>query len=215
MDERPFSSVKTVSSSDWSLRRSHGRIEAESAISWTGAMLGRRLPVPFTVGGTSLPPEMLGGLVFWRSMATVPANTTTLSQTSLYVLPRPIQLFILLRYITRYYCLTHACNDAVHRKLRWPVIDPPSRTPLPLLLVKAEGWVLLFGDVDVIAGICGSHDVVRTRVQQDALVVLSFYTDETDAIPGDQISIVSIQWVNKVFSQPPNVQVLLLKKFSS
>lgn len=67
-----FSSVKTESSSDWSLRRSHGRMEEESAISWTGAMLGRRPPAPFTEGGTSLPPS--GGLVLWRSMATVPVN---------------------------------------------------------------------------------------------------------------------------------------------
>lgn len=83
VDEWPFSSVKTESSSDWSLSRSHGKIEAESANSWTGAMLGLRLPVPFTVGGTSLPTGASGGVVFWRSMATVPVNTSILVHMNL------------------------------------------------------------------------------------------------------------------------------------
>lgn len=67
----PSSSDWLVSSSDWSLRRSHGRMAVESAISSTGAMLGLRLPEPFSVGSASLPLSS-GGSGFWRSMATVP-----------------------------------------------------------------------------------------------------------------------------------------------
>lgn len=43
----------------------------ESAISRTGAMLGLRLPAPFSVGNASLPLSS-GGSGFCRSMATVP-----------------------------------------------------------------------------------------------------------------------------------------------
>lgn len=49
----------------------------ESAISRTGAMLGLRLPAPFSVGKVSLPLSS-GGSGFWRSMATVPENYMTL-----------------------------------------------------------------------------------------------------------------------------------------
>lgn len=45
----------------------------ESAISRTGAMLGLRLPAPFSVGRLSLLLSS-GGSGFWRSMATVPEN---------------------------------------------------------------------------------------------------------------------------------------------
>lgn len=69
----PSSSDWLVSSSDWSLRRSQGRMEEESAISRTGAMLGRRLPAPFSVGRASLPVSS-GGSGCCRSMATVPGN---------------------------------------------------------------------------------------------------------------------------------------------
>lgn len=70
----PSSSDWVVSSSDWSPRRSHGKIAAESAISRTGAMLGRRLPDPFSAGRASLLLLLSGGFVFWRSMATVPVT---------------------------------------------------------------------------------------------------------------------------------------------
>lgn len=79
--------------------------------------------------------------------------------------------------------LTHAGDDAVHGELRGPVIDPPSGAALPLLLVEDEGGVLLLGHVDVIAGVGGGHDVARARVQQDALVVLPLYADQTHAVP--------------------------------
>lgn len=46
----------------------------ESAISRTGAMLGLRLPAPFSVGKVSLLLSS-GGSGFWRSMATVPKMT--------------------------------------------------------------------------------------------------------------------------------------------
>lgn len=61
--------------------------------------------------------------------------------------------------------LTHASDDAVHRELRGPVIDSPGSAALPLLLVEDKGGVLLLGDVDVIAGVRGSHDVARAWVQ--------------------------------------------------
>lgn len=69
--EGTSSSECAVSSSDWSLRRSHGSKEAESAISRTGAMLVRRLSGPFSEGGASLAVFPVG-LVFWKSIATVP-----------------------------------------------------------------------------------------------------------------------------------------------
>lgn len=69
----PSSSDWLVSSSDWSLRRSQGRMAEESAISKTGAMLGLRLPAPFSVGKVSLLLSS-GGSGFWRSMATVPED---------------------------------------------------------------------------------------------------------------------------------------------
>lgn len=48
-------------------------MEEESAISRTGAMLGRRLPAPFSVGRASLAVSS-GGSGCCRSMATVPGN---------------------------------------------------------------------------------------------------------------------------------------------
>lgn len=50
----------------------------ESAISSTGAMLGLRLPEPFSVGSASLAVSS-GGSGFWRSMATVPERDEQLS----------------------------------------------------------------------------------------------------------------------------------------
>lgn len=50
----------------------------ESAISRTGAMLGLRLPAPFSVGNASLPLSS-GGSGFCRSMATVPENHIQIS----------------------------------------------------------------------------------------------------------------------------------------
>ena len=133
VEEWPFSSMKTESSSDWSLRRSHGRIEEESAISWTGAMLGRRPPVPFTVGGTSLMPES-GGLVFWRSMATVPVNHIQLSFKSQISsqclcsqsrLINKVTLCIVSHPCWRWYCARGAAR--VRRK--GPRLDGPSSPP--------------------------------------------------------------------------------------
>lgn len=69
----PSSSDWLVSSSDWSLRRSQGKMAEESAISKTGAMLGLRLPAPFSVGRVSFP-HSSGGSACWRSIATVPEN---------------------------------------------------------------------------------------------------------------------------------------------
>lgn len=83
----------------------------------------------------------------------------------------------------------------MHRELRGPVIDSPGSAALALLLVEDKGGVLLLGDVDVIAGVRGSHDVARARVQQDVLVVFPLYTDQTHAIPARHILAVSIYLV--------------------
>lgn len=91
--------------------------------------------------------------------------------------------------------LTHASDDAVHWKLWRPIIKSPDRTSFPLLLIEDEGWVLLFGDVDVVACVRGSHDVARARVQQDALVVLPLYADQTHAVPARHINITDIQLI--------------------
>ena len=48
---------------------------------------------------------------------------------------------------------------------------------------EAEGGVLLLGDVDVVAGVGGRHDVAWARVQQDALVVLALHADQAHAAP--------------------------------
>lgn len=46
-----------------------------------------------------------------------------------------------------------------------------------LLLFEDEGRVLLFSDVDVVAGVCGRHDVARAWVQKYALIVFSLCAD--------------------------------------
>lgn len=46
-----------------------------------------------------------------------------------------------------------------------------------LFLFKDEGGVLLFGDVDVVAGVCGGHDVAGPRVEQDAFILFSLYAN--------------------------------------
>lgn len=51
------------------------------------------------------------------------------------------------------------------------------------LLFEDECRVLLFGDVDVIAGVSGGHDVSGARVEENALVVFSFHPDQTHTIP--------------------------------
>ena len=69
--DSPSSSDGVISSSDWSLSRSQGSRAELSATSSTGAMLGRRLPEPFSVGSASLlpplPPPLCVGRhsVFW------------------------------------------------------------------------------------------------------------------------------------------------------
>ena len=87
--------------------------------------------------------------------------------------------------------LTHAGYDAVHRELAGSVQESPGAAALPLLLVEDEGGVLLLGDVDVVAGVVGGHDVARAGVQQDALVVFPLYTDQTHAVPARHIPAVS------------------------
>lgn len=71
----PSSSDCVISSSDWSLSRSQGSRDEVSASSSTGAMLGRRLPEPFSAGSASLLLLVGRHSVFCRSMATVPGRS--------------------------------------------------------------------------------------------------------------------------------------------
>lgn len=95
---------------------------------------------------------------------------------------------------------THASDDAVHRQLRGPVVKPASRAALPLLLVEDEGRVLLFGHVDVVAGVCRRHDVPRAGVQQDALVILALDADQTHAVPVRRVTdlAVTCRWAQNM-----------------
>lgn len=81
--------------------------------------------------------------------------------------------------------LTHAGNDAVHRQSGGGVIEACDGEPLIVLFLLLEDKcrVLLLSDVDVVAGVSGGHDVSGARVQENALVVLSFYSDQTHTIP--------------------------------
>lgn len=81
--------------------------------------------------------------------------------------------------------LTHAGDDAVHGKPGGGVVEAGDRQALVvlLLLLEDEGRVLLLGDVDVVAGVGGGHDVPGARVQKDALVLLPLHADQTHAIP--------------------------------
>lgn len=75
--------------------------------------------------------------------------------------------------------LTHAGYDALHGEARGGVVQTRDWQALAVLLFlfKDEGGVLLLGDVDVVAGVCGSHDVAGTRVEQDAFILFSLYTN--------------------------------------
>lgn len=81
--------------------------------------------------------------------------------------------------------LTHAGDDAVHRQPRGGVVEAGDRQALVvlLLLLEDEGGVLLLGDVDVVAGVSGGHDVSRARIQEDALVLLPLHPNQTHAVP--------------------------------
>lgn len=65
-----------------------------------------------------------------------------------------------------------------------------------LLLFEDEGRVLLLGDVDVVAGVRGGHDVARAGVQEDALVVLPLHSDQTHTIPAE----IKMDFSSKSFS---------------
>lgn len=75
--------------------------------------------------------------------------------------------------------LTHAGYDALHREARGGVIQTTDWQALAVLLFlfKDEGGVFLLGDVDVIAGVCGGHDVAGAGVEQDAFILFSFHAN--------------------------------------
>lgn len=75
--------------------------------------------------------------------------------------------------------LTHAGYDALHRETRRSVVQTTDWQALAVLLFlfEDEGGVLLLGDVDVVAGVCGGHDVAWARVEQDAFILFSLYAN--------------------------------------
>lgn len=81
--------------------------------------------------------------------------------------------------------LTHAGDDTVHGQPGGGVVEAGDRQALVvlLLLLEDKGGVLLLGDVDVVAGVGGGHDVSGAGIQEDALVVLPLHTDQTHAVP--------------------------------
>lgn len=89
---------------------------------------------------------------------------------------------------SKVFFLTHAGYDAVHRQPGWGIIEASKGETLPMffLLFEDEGRVFLFSDVDVVAGVSSSHDVTWSRIQEDALVVLPLYPNQTDPIPARQ-----------------------------
>lgn len=80
--------------------------------------------------------------------------------------------------------LTHAGDDAVHGQPGGGVVEAGDRQALVvlLLLFEDEGGVLLLGDVDVVAGVAGGHDVSGAGIQKDALVLLPLHPDQTHAV---------------------------------
>lgn len=89
--------------------------------------------------------------------------------------------------------LTHAGNDTVDRQTGEPVVDglvhppgiSPCATPWRLPLTPDKCWILLFGNIDIKTGVRRSHDVTRTRVQQDVCGVQSAYSNQTHSVPAD------------------------------
>lgn len=63
-------------------------------------------------------------------------------------------------------CLTHAGDDAVHWQPGRGVIEASHRQTLAVLffLLENKSRVLLLGDVDVVAGVSGGHDVARAGI---------------------------------------------------
>lgn len=95
-------------------------------------------------------------------------------------------------YITDSPWLTHAGDDAVDRKTCKAMIDglryasgAVPGAPGGFSVAPHEGRVLLFGDVDVEAGVWSAHDVARPRVQQDVGRVQSPHGNKAHAIPVD------------------------------
>lgn len=97
--------------------------------------------------------------------------------------------------------LTHAGDDAVHGQPGGGVIKAGDWQPLVvlLLLLEDKSRVLLLGDVDVVAGVSGGHDVAGAGVQEDALVVLPLHSDQTHAIPAKWATVPNVLLPKKLF----------------
>lgn len=81
--------------------------------------------------------------------------------------------------------LTHACNDTVHRELRGAVENVTILLFLAVMrfLSDSKCRVFFLSDVDVVAGVSSSHEMTRTRVQQDDFIIFSLYSYQTNSIP--------------------------------
>lgn len=55
--------------------------------------------------------------------------------------------------------------------------------PATFLSLGFEDGVLLLGDVDIEACVCGAHDELAARVEANAFLVFLLDTDQTHAIP--------------------------------
>lgn len=95
--------------------------------------------------------------------------------------------------------LTHAGYDAVHRQPGGGVVEASDGQALVvlLLLLEDKSRVLLLGDVDVVAGVSGGHDVAGARVQEDALIVLPLHSDQTNAVSAKQASLLNVLLTKK------------------
>ena len=122
----------------------------------------------------------------------------TKSYSTLFLSPSftNIQTFLSILVLS----LTHTGYDAVHRQPGGGVVEASDGQALVvlLLLLEDKSRVLLLGDVDVVASVSGGHDVARARVQEDALVVFPLHSNQTNAIPAKQASLLNVLPQNNV-----------------
>lgn len=118
-----------------------------------------------------------------------------------FLLSLPTSEHIYVFFVPLTLSLTHAGDDAVHGQPGGSVVEAGDGQPLVvlLLLLEDKSRVLLLGDVDVVAGVSGGHDVAGAGVQEDALVVLPLHSDQTHAIPAKWASVPNVLLPKKLF----------------